>query len=572
MRGLQLYSTILILILQSFVFGQGGPEITIQTIGDRSVEPAHRRTTQPQVVDTVFPTPSTQYPLLSINYEPSFEISKIEPAKVNLTPKLPQLYNGYARLGIGSILMPLAEVYYNNGRSRRLNYGIHAKHHSSMGKMRDVGPANYDLTNLRAFAGINERKYSWNVGGFYQTQGLHYYGYPNLNAPKDSIKQRFNTFGLNGGFDSHEHDSLGFNWRVNLEYHHLNDLKPKADSISDWHARENFIGIRSGIDYKWGKEIYAVDFDVLYNGYKYGKEFDTLYHASDSGVVINNTVIRLKPSISTYSKDQRLKAKIGVDLTASLGSKSKVYIYPNAEVKYSLFNDILIPYAGVSGGLTQMTFQTLTNENPFVMSGVNLQNEHKAIDGYAGIKGTLSKRIGFNASISFAHYKNKALFVNDTLLSNSTRFKVIYDTMNITTIEGSIYYQLKEKVKLDLIGRYYSYNARNNIYAWNLPQLQIILRGNYNLYDKFILTADINLMGGRRAQVFAPGNDVYEENNQYAVKLGFIADANIGVEYRYNKRISAFLNFNNVAAQRYKRWYNYPTQGFQVMGGVTFRF
>ena len=35
---------------------------------------------------------------------------------------------------------------------------------------------------------------------------------------------------------------------------------------------------------------------------------------------------------------------------------------------------------------------------------------------------------------------------------------------------------------------------------------------------------------------------------------------------------SAFLNFNNIAAQRYKRWYNYPTQGLQAMAGVTFRF
>ena len=92
------------------------------------------------------------------------------------------------------------------------------------------------------------------------------------------------------------------------------------------------------------------------------------------------------------------------------------------------------------------------------------------------------------------------------------------------------------------------------------------------MYDKFILTVDANLEGGRRAQVFAAGKDVLEENNQYALKLGFLADANIGLEYRYNKRVSGFINLNNVAAQRYRRWYNYPTQGFQAMLGVTIRF
>lgn len=552
----------------SNVFGQN--DIIINVIGDRSVEDAHRQTSQPKILDTVFPIPTTSYPLLSINYEPTFEIPKIEPAKVNLQQKLPQLYNGYARIGIGSLLMPLAEVYYNNGRSRKMNYGGHLHHLSSFGKMRNVAPANFDRTNVRGFVGVNEKKYSWDAESYYRNQGLHFYGFPNENADKDSIAQRFNTFGLKGGFHSHAHDSLGLNWKIGMEYRHFNDKKPKADSLKDWNARENFFAIRTGAEYKWGTEIFAADLDILHNSYKYGVLNDTI--AGFSGLENKNTIISLRPSISTYSKNLKLKAKIGVDMTASLGSKNKIYLYPVAEVKYSLFNDILIPYAGVTGGLTQQSFKRITDENEFSLSNVSLENEHKAADGFIGIKGTLSKRIGFNVFASFSHVKNKALFVTDTVYSGRNRFNVIYDTMNITKLEGSIYYQLKEKVKIDVIGRYYSYNAKNNIFAWNLPQIQVVLRGTYNLYDKFILTVDANFEGGRRAQVFAAGEDVLEENNQYGLKLGFLADANIGLEYRYNKRVSGFINLNNVAAQRYKRWYNYPTQGFQAMVGVTIRF
>ncbi|AEA43578.1 TonB-dependent receptor [Fluviicola taffensis] len=573
-RGTHILTLVSAVLIGSFsnLFGQEGNEVILVTEGNRSIETAYRQTSQPKILDTVFPTPTTSYPLLSINYEPTFEIPKIEPAKVNLQQKLPQLYNGYARIGIGSILMPLAEVYYNNGRSRKLNYGGHLHHISSFGKMRNVAPANFDRTNVRGFVGINEKKYSWDVESYYRNQGLHFYGFPNENANKDSIAQRFNTFGLKGGFHSHAHDSLGLNWKLGLEYRHFNDKKPKADSLKDWNARENFFAIRAGGEYKWGREIFAVDLDILHNSYKYGVLKDSIPGGVNVGLETKNTIISLKPSISTYSKNLKLKAKIGVDLTASLGAKNKVYIYPIAEVKYSLFNDILIPYAGVTGGLTQQSFKKITDENEFSLSNVSLQNEHKAADGFVGIKGTLSKRIGFNAFISFSHVKNKALFVTDTVYSGRNRFNVIYDTMNITKIEGSIYYQLKEKVKIDLIGRYYSYSAKNNIFAWNLPQVQFILRGSYNLYDKFILTADVSLEGGRRVQVFAAGDDVLEENNQYALKMGFLADANISLEYRYNKRVSAFLNLNNVAAQRYKRWYNYPTQGFQAMIGVTFRF
>ena len=61
--------------------------------------------------------------------------------------------------------------------------------------------------------------------------------------------------------------------------------------------------------------------------------------------------------------------------------------------------------------------------------------------------------------------KNKALFVTDTTFSLGNKFNIIFDTMSITTIEGSISYQLVEKLKIDAIGRYYSYALNNNSFG-----------------------------------------------------------------------------------------------------------
>jgi hypothetical protein len=105
-----------------------------------------------------------------------------------------------------------------------------------------------------------------------------------------------------------------------------------------------------------------------------------------------------------------------------------------------------------------------------------------------------------------------------------------------------------------------------------LPQLQCLVRGSYNLYGKFLINLDGTIEAGRNALVYAAGEGVKEENGQYFVSLGTIVDLNLGVEYRYNTRVSAFLQLNNLAAQRYNRWYNYPVQPFQVMGGITARF
>lgn len=568
-----------ILLASTFALGyfvKAQDNVEIDVPGNREIEPAFRIVESPKIIDTVLPYSEVEYPLLSLKYETSIQLERIEAASVKLNQKLPQLYNSYVKIGIGSTLMPLGEIYYNSTRSRKYIYGAHLKHLSSFGNINGYAPAQFDRTGLNLFGGINEQKYTVRGDFNLNTRGLHWYGFENENADRDSIHQRFTETGTQFSFASHAKDSASVNYKVGLAYANFHDHKSDIDSLAAWRGRENYVGVTSSFWYKMGKETFATDFNIRYNGYRYGEKDNSL-SAVDTAIFRNNTIVNLKPSITTFLQDNKFKAQVGVDITLdAVKGKSRVYIYPQAEVKYSMFNDILIPYAGIKGGLKQTTFKSLSLENDFILSNVNLRNEHNALNAFIGIKGTLTKRIGFNASASFAHYKNKALFVTDTLYARGNQFRVIYDTMNITTLEGSLSYQMTEKLKIDAIGRFYSYNARNNTYAWNLPQFQLILRGNYNLYDKFIVNLDMTYEGGRKALVYEKWNTdtegVTEENGQLAKSLGFIADVNLGVEYRYNKRISAFVQLNNLAAQRYKRWYNYPVQGFQVMGGFTFRF
>jgi outer membrane receptor protein involved in Fe transport len=49
-------------------------------------------------------------------------------------------------------------------------------------------------------------------------------------------------------------------------------------------------------------------------------------------------------------------------------------------------------------------------------------------------------------------------------------------------------------------------------------------------------------------------------------------DLNIGVDYRYSKNLSAFIQLNNLANNRYDRFVNYPVYGINILGGFTFTF
>ena len=186
------------------------------------------------------------------------------------------------------------------------------------------------------------------------------------------------------------------------------------------------------------------------------------------------------------------------------------------------------------------------------------------------------RKIQENYSANYSEVRNKVLFVLDSnaVHSNLNQFRAIYDTMNILSVEATAAYQLNEKIKLDATGRFFNYSMiKHNSYAWNLPTYQFIIRGLYELQNKFIFTLDLNGEGGRKALAY-DGTEINTkvEDKQIIKDLGFIIDANVGVEYRYTNRISAFLQCNNVAAQQYFRWYKYPVQAFQIMGGVTFRF
>ena len=463
------------------VFAQ---DVVIITNGTREVPKALRLSISPRIEDTVIPTPIVEYPLLQLKYETNTEIGMITPASINTKEKLSQLYNSYVKVGIGTEFMPLGEYYFDSKRSKKYIYGAHVKHLSSFGSISGYAPARFDRTGVDLYGGINRKRYSLRGDVHYNNQGLHYYGHPTTldTLVADSIAQRYGDIGFGASFGSHKKDSAEVNYTVGLNYNKYSSRRPKEESFRDWRSKENYFGITSNAWYKHGNETFAADFNIRYNGYKYGIA-DSTIAPLDSGLVSNNTIVNIHPTIVTRSFDRRFKAKVGVDIVFNGHNGTKVHIYPDLELKYSMFNDIFIPYIGLRGGLKQVTYKSLTRENEFMLANVQLQNENKAIDLYGGIKGTLSKRISFNIGGSFANIKNKAFFVTDTTFSVGNQFGIIYDTVDIATIEASIAYQLSEKLKIDAVGRFNSYSMNNNSYAWNLPQLQLIVRGSYNLYD-----------------------------------------------------------------------------------------
>lgn len=558
---------------QTNCFSQPNDVIIITGEGLREVEPAFRIKESPALNDTNILAKITEYPRLILQHESKAIANAIKPGKLKASRRNSKLYNGYAKLGIGSQLMPIAEIQYGSSRDKEHLFGAYAKHLSSFSKIRDYAPAQFDRTRAGLFGSILKRKFTLSGGLHYKTHGFHYYGWPNSGDTIQSIDiaQRYQNIALTSKFASHKKDSANLNYSIALNYNHFNTKKPLEDSLFAWRAKENNVFFNSRFWYKHGKELFSTDLNVQYNGFIYGMP-DSSISSIDTGYILNNTIISLSPNIVTQFMNNRFRIEVGLNLALDIHNKTKFYVFPKAEVKYSLFNDIFIPYAGITGGIKQQTLNQLSQINEFVVPQVHLRNEKNPFSFYAGIKGVVSKRMSFNSSFTFSSINDKLFFVLDTNNLQPSKFNLAYDSLKVSKIEGSISYQISEKLKADAIGRFYSYELKNNSYAWYMPQFEFITRASYNLYKKFIFNVDLTVETGRKMLLINEEEGSFIENDQIIKDLGALFDMNLGVEYRYNKRISAFVQFNNTAAQRYLKWHNYPVQGFQLMGGVTARF
>ena len=546
-------------------------------LGNREVEPTYRLISSPKIIDSLAVAPITPQPLLQLYSSTKINLDTIAAATVETTEKIKAIYPFYAKIGVGSTIMPLGELYFNSTRSRSAVYGAHIKHLSSYGNVKDrdkitYAPASFDKTSALVFGQFIKKNIT--VGGDinYENYGYHYYGIPSENISADSIRQRIQRTGFGISLIANRGDSSRLNLKFDIAYKNLNSQKPLIDSLSDWKVRENNFNFNTRGWYNKGSESFYTNLGIRYNGYKYGIA-DSALTAIDTGIVLNNTIIDLYPGVASSLLQKKLLVDVGVGISIDVNQITRAYIYPRVSISYSLLHDLIIPFIGIRGGLNQNTFSSLNNVNPYVLTNLALANENKPYDLFFGVRGGITKRMTYGINASFAKINNRAFYVTDTtytLLGN--QFSLVYDSLNLTSVEANLSYQMNEKIKIDGVGRFYSYEMKNEARAWNLPQLQFILRGTYNLYDKFLIRADVTMESGRMAKVNGPGNGVFSENNQYFIPLGFLIDGNLGVEYRYNKRVSAFLQFNNVAAQRYSRWLNYPVMPIQIMGGITARF
>ncbi|MCF8295905.1 MAG: hypothetical protein K9J13_00050 [Saprospiraceae bacterium] len=547
---------------------ENGQNVDIKVVGPYTptISDAFKINSNPKITDTLVLPTTLQYFINSKKIETPFKIEPIKAAKMNGVP-LKKLYNHYAKAGFGNYTTPYFEYFYNSTRSRDLSYGLHFKHLSSSGKIKDYAFSGFSDTEFDAYSRKFLKKHILSADIGYKRNVVHYYGYkPNdfadtiLLPGKKDIKNPAYLAAANFTLESIFNPNKKLNHKFSLGYYNYSDYSS---------VFENNINLKADINKNVNlfKLTESQNLGISAEVDFYNDRWDSLNQKT------NNAVIELEPYLSTEIS-KGFNVKIGIVTSVIADTISDIHFHPLVEIDATIIDKILIFNAGITGSSEKNSFKGLNDINPFSSCVLPLEFTYNQLVLFGGIKSSISKYIDFSASVSVSEIENKPFFVNEPYPINgdtlnpvlSNQFSVVYDDLRMFNAKTEISYQKSEKLRILLGANYYQYSGLiTELQAWHMPNYDVSLGALYNLKNKILIRADITAIGDRYAKVWNETTNMAE-----AKKLKPIIDANLGVEYRYSKILSGFINFNNITGTRYYIWNNYPSYRFNLLAGVTY--
>lgn len=543
-----------------------GLDMTATFTGDAEivVKDANKQHSTPELKLNVVEIPPITYHLVPNKLNVQISPKLIKPAKVNVEEPLTKLYRGYARAGFGLYTTTLGELYYMDGRSRNGTFSIHAKHLGSAGGVAsaDSIPDNFSRNEIHLWGKRFVKKHTLEGGFDWEKDVLHYYGFdPDIfsGVDVDNLQQSFNNIDGYLQLKSYYRDTSKVNYHGKVKFYNYRD---------NFDGNENNIDLEAHARQFKGNELYSVDFNVNYNQFQFE---DILASGATRSDEFTNTIVTISPTASTIHDKWKILA--GASIVYDAKGTTPFHFYPRAEANYSLLNNLFIPYVGIDGNLKRTTYKTLTQFNPFVITNPEMRAVNTKLNAYGGIRGTISSQASFNARLAWTNYDDFMYFVNDSIVSPGNQFDIIYDALKITNLTGEVSISVTEEFKLFGRGDYFIYSLGTENTAWNQPTTRASIAASYNLSNKFLVNAEAYTVGKRTAKSLVPVDGVAANfDGSYSVDLKGYADVNLSVEYRYTKRLSAFVRFNNMFAARYEIWNNYNVQRFNALMGASYSF
>jgi hypothetical protein len=537
-------------------------EITVVAPFDPIIPDAFKISQNPAVDDTLTTIPEMNYNIMPRVADVKPVIETLPAVKLVAEP-LSKLYRNYIRAGAGNYSALYGELFMSSLRSKQYLASMRLKHQSASGIIKDYGPPD----NSRNEAEVTGTKYfgqhTLTGNAYYYRDGLHLYGFKPSDFPdtlirKDDVKQHYYTAGASATFGSNYKAADKLNHTFSLSYYHMAGMNE---------SRENNTQFTTTLDKRY--DLLKLGKDQVLGvtaGYNFLNQHDLKGHIN-SGILLVNPFI--KAQVNEYSFMAGFKANIASD------SVTNGHLYPVAEARLELIPDALKLYAGISGGMERTSLQGISEQNLYISPVLPWNYVYDKFKIYGGFQSNISRSFNFNGSISSSSYENYPLFVVDTSVYLLNSFTLLFDNISTVTLKGELEFVKSARLRLALNGTYTHYKTVDQEYAWYKPAYIFEFTGRYDIQSKITITAKATVNGPVWALTPVANSLIDRSAVSYLLepeKIKGWADINLGAEYRFNKALSFWLNFNNLTNSKYNRWYNYRSYGLNLLGGVSYSF
>jgi hypothetical protein len=486
-------------------------------------------------------------PPVQYDFRPfSFQASQINPAIRPLKLKQTEgskVYGGYLSAGYGNYASPYLEGFINSRRDKNKLVGAHGLFSSS-----DKGPVDDQNSgsglSLVSIYGQTFNEYvtlSGDVG--FENRTTHFYGYPEgTSIEAKDIKQSYSLFKLKGELANAAKNDFSFKLGAGFNY-----LTDKFD------ARETEVDFDFGSSYKIGEDSGL----GISAGYYLINRKDALVEAKPRSLFFVNPRYEFM-----LVDDLKFSAGIVAAIENDSLDERNVHAYPDVRASYPVTPSIEL-VASLTGGIEKVSLQTLSNENIWIASNVPIFHTNKLYDLQAALHTKIGNKVSVNGGFSFAALKNWYFFINDP--TDESKFLPVYDegTTTRTNFFASLGFARAENVNILLRGDLYAYSTDEIQEAWHRPTYKVTADASFNIVKKILFDVNVIAQGGMRA---------VDPSTAGIVELDAAFDLNVRTEYMLSETFSIFAQLNNITANQYPLFLNYPVRGFQGLGGITWSF
>ena len=474
---------------------------------------------------------------------------------------------GYARLGYGNYgnLDARANYLFILPNSDKLNLNFHM---NGMDGKLDLPDSKdkWDARYYRTHAGMDYvhafRKMDLNVAGNF--------GLSNFNFLPGSVnsKQKFTSGDFHAGIHFIDETApLRFNAETNLlMYERQHNMISENDANTA--IKETIIrtkgDVTGAINDQQSVTIALEMNNLLYSGYTKNPSTGDEYFK-------NYTTLLVNPYYELNNDDWKLH--IGANIDLSFGFDKSFRISPDVTAQY-IFSDSYIVYAKATGGKKLNDFRRLESLCPygdsyFSTTSAESSNRrpydtYEQLNASLGLKASPYPGIWFQLFGGYQNLKNDLLYSYSSL--SDTSIGTVSTMLAFTQIHtDNVYvgikltYDYKDVLSLSAHYIYRNWNSDNNEYLLAVkPENEASISLNVHPTSALQLNAGFDYISRK------------EEATSF--NMSDISDLHIGASYNVFKGVSIYAQVHNLLNKKYQYYLGYPAEGFNFLGGLSFRF